>query len=70
MKKEKKYKFDRFGYAQLLLDLKKEKLEKINNATSIIVILSMFGLGLLSKEFLMLILANKGINKITSWLVG
>lgn len=70
MSKEKKYKFDRFGYAQLLLDLKNEKLEKINSVTSIAVVLAMFGLGLLNKEFLMIILANKGINKVTSWLIG
>lgn len=70
MKKEKRYKFDRFGYAQLLLDIKNEKLNKINSITSVVVILAMFGLGLVSKELLMIILANKGINKVTSLLIG
>ncbi len=70
MKKGKRYKFDRFGYAQLLLDIKNEKLNKINSVTSIIIILAMFGLGLVSKELLMIILANKGINKVTSLLIG
>lgn len=70
MKKEKRYKFDRFGYAQLLLDIKNEKLNKINSITSVVIIIAMFGLGLVSKELLMIILANKGINKVTSLLIG
>lgn len=70
MKKEKRYKFDRFGYAQLLLDIKNEKLNKINSVTSVVIIIAMFGLGLVSKELLMIILANKGINKVTSLLIG
>lgn len=69
-KKEKRYKFTAIGYAQMLLDIKQEKMNKINGYTSLIVILIMFVIGLLSKELMIIILANKGINKVTSLLVG
>lgn len=68
-KKEKTYKFNRFGYAQAKLDAKLEKQEKINNAVSTIVFLGFLGLGLLSREYLILYLSSKGISIITDFLV-
>lgn len=67
--KEKTYKFDRFGYAQALLDIKKEKQDKINNITSLVVMVAFLGLGLLSKEFILLYLTGKGIGVVTDILV-
>lgn len=68
--KEKTYKFDKYGYAQALLDIKTEKMSKINNVTNIILLLALFGVGFLSKEFLILCFASKGIDVITGWIIG
>jgi hypothetical protein len=70
MKREKRYDFSNLGYVKMLWDLRQEKLGKINSVMSIGIILGMFALGWLSKELLLIMLANMGIGKITSWLVG
>jgi hypothetical protein len=70
MKKGKIYPFNTLGYVKMLWDIRQEKVGKINSIMSIVIILLMFGLGLLSKELFMIMLANAGIGKITSWLVG
>jgi len=70
MKKEKRYKFNSLGYAQMLLDLRQEKMNKISNVTSIGLIVGLFILGILGKDMLIIILGNMGINKITDWIIG
>ena len=70
MKKDKRYEFSNLGYVKLLWDLRQEKLGKINGVVGIAVILGMCGIGILSKEFLIIILTSKGIGKVTSMLVG
>lgn len=65
-RKEKTYKFNSFGYAQAILDIKKEKQDKINNVTSFILMAALFGFGLLSKEFLMIYLTGKGIDFVSN----
>lgn len=65
MKKEKVYKFDKFGLAQAIVDRKAEKQKKINNITSLVVVLGFLGLGWMSKEFLLLYLTGKGIDIVT-----
>lgn len=68
--KEKTYKFNKYGYAQALLDIKNEKINKINNVTNIVLLLVLFGVGVLSKEFLIFCFAGKGIDIVTNWLIG
>lgn len=69
-KKIKTYKFDKFGYAQLLLDIKKEKQDKVNNVVSTVILLGFLGLGLMSKEFLVLYLTGKGVSFVTDLFIG
>lgn len=66
----KLYKFDRFGYAQVILDLRRGKIDRINEIVSIGIIIGLFALGVLSKELLIIILCNTGIGKVTSLFVG
>lgn len=70
VKGEKRYDFNTLGYVKVLWDIRQEKLNKINSVMSIIIILGMFTLGWLSKELLIIMLANMGIGKVTGWLVG
>ncbi|MDU3410064.1 hypothetical protein [Clostridium sp.] len=65
----KTYKFDKFGYAQAIYDIRKEKQEKIGNIFSIVVLLGFLGLGIMSKEFLLIYFTGKGINLITDFLI-
>ena len=65
-KKMKTYPLTAHGYAQMELDIKMEKQEKINNVTSVIVLLTFLGFGLLSKEFLILYFTGKGIEFVTN----
>lgn len=69
MKKEKIYKFDRFGLAQVITDCKTEKQKKINNITSLILIAAFLGFGWMSKEFFILYLTGKGIDFATDLLI-
>lgn len=70
MKKEKRYEFNSIGYVKMLWDLRQEKLGKINSVMSIALILGLFALGFLGKELFVIMVANMGINKVTSWLIG
>ena len=65
----KTYKFDKFGYAQAIYDIRKEKQEKIGNIFSIVVLLGFLGLGIMSKEFLLIYFTGKVINLITDFLI-
>jgi len=56
--------------AKMLWEQKQEKLGKINNIIGLVVILGMFTFGILGKELFIILLANKGINKITSFMIG
>lgn len=69
-KNEKVYEFSTLGYVKALWDIRQEKLNRINSVISLIIILAMLGLGILSKEIGIVMLANMGIGKITNWLVG
>lgn len=69
-KKEKSYEFNSFGYAQCVLDTRKEKQDKMNNITSFLLMGGLFAFGLLSKEFLMLYLGGKAIEGITNIFIG
>lgn len=66
MKKEKTYKFDNFGLAQALLDIKAGKQKKVNDITTLTLVLVFLGLGWMSKEFLLLYVTGKGIDFITN----
>jgi len=68
-RKIKTYKFDKFGYAQAIYDIRKEKQEKVSNIFSIVIVLSFLGLGIMSKEFLLLYFTGKGINFVTDLLI-
>jgi hypothetical protein len=70
MKKEKRYKFTSLGYAQLLLDLRQEKIKKIGTITSTGLIIGLFLLGILGKEMFTVMVCNIGINKVTDWIIG
>lgn len=65
-KKQKTYPFTPIGYAQMQLDVKMKKQEKINNVTSTILLLVFLAFGLLSKEFLILYFTGKGIEFVTN----
>lgn len=69
-KEDKRYPLSDLGYVQMLWDIKQAKLGKINSIISITIIIGMFGIGLLSKELLILLLTGKGMNKFASWMIG
>lgn len=64
-KREKIYKFDRMGLAQVMYDIRKERQAKVDNVLSVLFILMFFSFGLLSKEFLLLYVTGKGTSFIT-----
>ena len=64
-KKMKTYPLTAHGYAQMELDTKMEKQEKINGVTSAILLLVLMGFGLLSKDFLILYFTSKGAKLLT-----
>lgn len=68
-KKEKTYTFDKFGYAQAILDARLEKQEKINNIASLVILLGFLGFKLLSKEYLLLYLSSKVISILSDLLI-
>jgi len=70
MKKDKSCKMNSLECAKMLWEQKQEKLGKINNIIGLVVILGMFTFGILGKELFIILLANKGINKITSFMIG
>jgi len=64
-KKDMRFPLTEQGIKDMFAYEKERKTKKINSYTYIVVIIAMFGFGLLSKEILMIMLANKGINGIT-----
>lgn len=68
-KKVKSYPATDEGLVQMRFDVKQNKTKKINGYTSIVVILVLFAVGFLSKEILIILLANKGINGITELVI-
>lgn len=64
-KKEKIYKFDRTGLAEVKYDIKKEKQSKMDSIISVLLLLVFFSFGALSKEYMLFVLAGKGVNFIT-----
>jgi len=69
-KEDKCYPATDLGYVKMMWDLKQEKLSKINGTISIAIVLGMFAAGFLGKEFVIMILAGKGMGKVASWMVG
>lgn len=65
----KTYKFSAIGYAQMILDLRHEKIDRINEVISILIIVGLFASGFLSKELMIVLMCNSGIGKITSLFV-
>lgn len=63
--KEKRFPLTLQGIEEWKQYEKQRKTKKINNYTYIAVLLAFFGFGILSKEILLVMLANKGINGIT-----
>lgn len=61
-KKTKTYKFNQLGYVQMLYDIRQERMTKVSNTATFILILSLFGFGLMSKEFFALYIAGKVID--------
>ena len=68
-KSVKTYDFSSIGYAQMILDSRKEKLDKINGVTGIVVIGLLFATGILSKELAIIMVSRAGIGKVTDWLI-
>ena len=68
--KEKRYPLTRIGIVRMMWDIKQAKLAKINGYVSLVIVVSMFGLGFLSKEFFLMALAGKGIGKVASFMIG
>ena len=69
-KEDKGYPLTDLGYVQMMWDMKQAKLGKIKGVISIAIVMGMFGLGFLSKEFVIMIMAGKGMGKFASWIVG
>jgi len=69
-KEDKCYSCTPVGQVQMAWDIKQAKQSKINNATYAVAIIAMFGFGFLSKEFLIMILAGKGMGKFAGWMIG
>jgi len=69
-KRKKIYQFSPYGHVKMLWDIKQERKNKVNGIIGIAVIIGMFGLGFLSKEFVSLILVSKGIDKVASIMIG
>ena len=67
--KMKTYEFSAYGRAKMELDIQKEKTDKINNITSILLTLVLFGIGVISKEFLVIYFIGKGMNYVVDWFV-
>ena len=68
--KEKRYPLTSIGIVKMFWDIKQAKLAKINDCISIAIVIGMFALGFLSKEFLIMILAGKGMGKVATFIVG
>lgn len=66
MKKVKTYELSDLGLAQALLDSKVSKQKKVNDITTLALVLVFLGLGWMSKEFLLLYVTGKGIDFITN----
>lgn len=61
-KKEKTYSFDKFGYAQMIYDIRRNKIDKIANGTTWAIMIGLVGIGLLSKEFFAVYAVGRGID--------
>ncbi|HEY5588440.1 MAG TPA: hypothetical protein VIK86_05725 [Candidatus Paceibacterota bacterium] len=64
-KKDKRFPLTEQGIQDMFKYEKDRKIKKINTVTYVVVIMLMFGLGILSKEIFMVMVANKGIGGIT-----
>ncbi|HEY8890700.1 MAG TPA: hypothetical protein VIM70_10630 [Clostridium sp.] len=64
-KKDKRFPLTTKGIEDMFKYEKDIKIKKINGYTGIAVILVLFGLGFLSKEIFMIMIATKGLNGIT-----
>jgi len=64
-KKDKRFPLTEKGIADMFKYEQDKKIKKINTVTYMGVIIAMFAFGFLSKEFLFLMIANKGLNGIT-----
>ena len=69
-KKEIVYPFSVYGHVKMDMECRQMKQAKITGVVGIMVILSMFALGFMSKEFVSMILISKGIGKVTTVLAG
>ena len=69
-KEPKSYPMTPVGQVQMIWDIKQEKLGKINGVISIGIILGMFAAGFLGKEFVVMVLAGKGMGKVAGWMIG
>ena len=69
-KKETIYPFSAFGHVKMDWDCAQAKQAKITGIIRIAVILGMFALGYMSKEFVSMMLISKGIGKLTTVLAG
>lgn len=68
--RKKVYKLDKFGYAQMILDSRQEKINKINGRISLVLIILLFAIGVIGKEMLIIMIGNMTIGKVTNWLLG
>lgn len=57
--KERIYKFDREGLDQALADIRKEKQNKKNGIISLLILLALFGFGVVNKEYVILYFISK-----------
>ena len=69
-KKAKSYSLTPLGQCKMEFDIKQAKQGKIDNAIYIVAIIAMFGFGFMTKEFLIMILAGKGMGKFAGWMIG
>lgn len=53
-----------------LWDTPQKKINIINGITGIAVIGILFAVGFISKELFVILMINKGIGKVTTWLIG
>lgn len=59
MSKQQIYKFDREGLEQALADIRKEKQNKKNSIVSVLILLTLFSVGVVNKEYIILYFISK-----------
>lgn len=62
MKKEKTYKFNEYGLAQVKLDIQAEKSKRFNKCSGVAILLLMMACGLAGKEYTIFYIINLGID--------